>query len=165
MIEKVVLGFGSNIGSRLRNINTAIKVLSLNKDFNLLALSSVYETEPWGFKRQRNFLNCAAVFLSMLSPAELFKIIKKTEKQAGRSKRDKWQAREIDIDMLFYGNRIIDYSYLKVPHPYLHERNFVLSPLAELVPGFIHPVLKKNIMELYNISEDTGSVKVYKGHK
>ena len=164
MIEKVVLGFGSNIGSRFRNINNAIRVLSLNKDFNLLALSSVYETEPWGFKHQRNFLNCAAVFLSRLSPAGLVKFIKKTEKQAGRVKRDKWQAREIDIDVLFYGSRIIDRRYLKVPHPYLYERNFVLTPLVEIVPGFIHPVLKKNITELSKISVDTSNVKIYKGH-
>ncbi|MFI5211286.1 MAG: 2-amino-4-hydroxy-6-hydroxymethyldihydropteridine diphosphokinase [Ignavibacteria bacterium] len=164
MVEKVVLGFGSNIGSRLRKINSAIKILSLNKDLDLLALSSVYETEPWGFKHQRNFLNCAAVFLTKLSADELFKFIKKTEKQAGRLKRDKWQAREIDIDMLFYGNKIIDHRNLKVPHRYLQERNFVLNPLAEILPGLIHPVLKKSIAELSRISEDTGKVKVYKSH-
>jgi 2-amino-4-hydroxy-6-hydroxymethyldihydropteridine diphosphokinase len=94
----------------------------------------------------------------------LFKFIKKTEKQSGRLKRDKWQAREIDIDMLFYGNKIIDHRNLKVPHQYLHVRNFVLSPLAEILPRFIHPVLKKSMIELSRVSEDTGKVKVYLSH-
>ena len=162
MIETVVLGFGSNIGSRLYNINSAIKVLSLNRDLNLLSLSSVYETEPWGFKEQRNFLNCAAVFLSRLSPSDLIKLTGKTEKLAGRIKRDKWKAREIDIDVLFYGNKVINKRSLKVPHPFLHVRNFVLAPLVEIMPGLIHPVLKKTILELNAISKDTGLVKANK---
>lgn len=162
MIETVVLGFGSNIGRRLLNINSAIKLLSLNKDLNLLSLSSVYETEPWGFKHQRNFLNCAAVFLSRLSPAELIKLTGKTETLAGRKKRDKWQAREIDIDVLFYGNKVINQRSLKIPHPFLHVRNFVLAPLVEIVPGLIHPVLNKTILELFAISKDTGFVKANK---
>lgn len=161
MIEKIVLGFGSNMGSRLNNIQSALKEISLTKGFNLIASSSVYETEPWGFKRQRKFLNFCSVFLCRLSPREVLKIIKSAEKRIGRIQRGKWQAREIDIDLLFYGNRIIKARNLIIPHPFLQERNFVLKPLVELMPGFIHPVFKKSIESIYNHSNDDCMVKEY----
>jgi 2-amino-4-hydroxy-6-hydroxymethyldihydropteridine diphosphokinase len=101
MIEKIVLGFGSNMGSRLNNIQSALKEISLTEGFNLIASSSVYETEPWGFKRQHKFLNSCSVFLCRLSPGEVLKTIKSAEKRIGRIQRGKWQAREIDIDLLF----------------------------------------------------------------
>lgn len=161
MIEKVVLGFGSNMGSRLSNIQSAIKEISLTKGLNLLAVSSVYETEPWGYKRQNNFLNSCAVFLCKLPPADILKIAKNTEKKIGRVSREKWQAREIDIDVLFYGRRIINSGKLIVPHPYIQERNFVLKPLVELMPGYVHPKLKKSIICLLEDSKDICKVKVY----
>src|SRR5262245_43760392 len=95
MMEKAVLGFGSNLRNRLGNISAALKMLSLTKGLDLLASSSVYETEPWGYTRQNNFLNLCAVFLCSLSPEELFKTIKITEKKLGRVYRGKWKAREI----------------------------------------------------------------------
>ena len=149
MLEEAVLGFGSNIGNRFLNIKSALRTLSLNKDLNLLAVSKIYETEPWGFKKQNCFLNCAAVFMCRLEPIEFLKLLKSYEASAGRKDNTKWQAREIDIDILFYGNRIINNNRLKVPHPYIKQRNFVLKPLVELIPGFIHPELKKSIKNLY----------------
>jgi dihydroneopterin aldolase/2-amino-4-hydroxy-6-hydroxymethyldihydropteridine diphosphokinase len=154
MIVKVVLGFGSNMGSRLKNIQSAVKMLALSKGFNMLAESSIYETEPWGYKKQNKFLNSCAVFLCRNAPAELLKRIKLTEKKLGRVNRGKWKAREIDIDVLFYGNRIINEGKLVIPHPHLKERNFVLEPLVELMPGFIHPVYKKNISNIHKHSTD-----------
>ncbi len=159
MSEKAVLGFGSNIGSRLLNIKRAIKALSLNNDLNLLAVSKIYETEPWGYKEQNCFLNCAAVFLCRLMPGELLELLKSYEVSAGRKDNTKWQAREIDIDILFYGNRIISKNKLKVPHPYIQQRNFVLKPLVELIPGFIHPKFNKSIKNLYATSSDNCKVK------
>lgn len=163
MMEKVVLGFGSNVGNRLSSIRSAVKATALTKGLDLLAISSVYETEPWGFKKQGKFLNLCAVFLCRLPAAELLKSVKNIEKKIGRVKRDKWQAREIDIDVLFYGSRIIRSGDLIIPHPFLQERNFVLKPLVEIMPGFIHPVLNKSIEELYRNSTDDCEVKVYKG--
>ena len=158
MIETAVLGFGSNKGNRLLNIKKAVRTLSLNKDFNLLAVSKIYETEPWGYSEQKCFLNCAAVFLCRLKPAELLEFLKKYELEAGRKSSIKWQSREIDIDILFYGNRVIRANRLNVPHPYLHQRNFVLAPLVELIPGFKHPLLGKSIKSLYSTSKDKCTV-------
>lgn len=162
MIEKVVLGFGSNIGRRLRNIEAAVRETALNKGLNILALSSIYETEPWGYKNQRKFLNCAGVYLCRLNPPELVKTIKKIEKKIGRVKRGKWKAREIDIDVLFYGERVYEKKGLVIPHPFIPERNFVLKPLVELMPGFIHPKLDKDIRFLYLHSKDNCTVKLLK---
>lgn len=162
MIEKVVLGFGSNTGRRLRNIEAAVKEIALNEGFNILTLSSIYETEPWGYKNQRKFLNCAGAYLCRLNPLKLVKTIEKIEKKIGRIKRGKWKAREIDIDVLFYGKRVYKNKRLVIPHPFIHERNFVLKPLVELMPGFIHPKLNKNIRFLYLHSKDNCRVKLYK---
>ncbi len=159
MSEKAVLGFGSNIGNRLLNIKRALKTLSLSKDLNLLAVSGIYETEPWGYKKQNCFLNCAGVFLCRLNPAELLDLLKRYEVKAGRKDNARWQAREIDIDILFYGNKIINKNKLQIPHPYIQQRNFVLKPLVELIPGFIHPKLNKSIKSLYASSKDNCKVK------
>ena len=162
MIEKVVLGFGSNVGNRLKNIKNAVKEISLSGALDFLALSSVYEAEPWGYKNQRNFLNCVGVFLCRVSPVEMFKIIEKIEKKIGRIYRGKWKAREIDIDVLFYGKKVIKNANYTIPHPFIGERNFVLKPLVELMPEFIHPKLKKSINYLYLRSKDKGKVSLYK---
>lgn len=161
-MEIIVLGFGSNIGNRFYNIRSAVKTVALSEGFNLLALSDVYETEPWGFKRQHNFLNCCGVFFCRHSPGEALKILKSAEKKLGRRKRDKWQAREIDIDILFYGSRIIKSGKLVIPHPYIKERNFVLKPLVEIIPEFIHPVYRKSIQYLFSHSADKGKVKKFR---
>ncbi len=160
MIEKVVLGFGSNKGNRLLNIKKALKALALNIDLNLLAVSKVYETEPWGYKKQNCFLNCAAVFLCRLEPLKLLKLVKRAEIDVGRSANTKWQAREIDIDVLFYGQSVIKSGKLIIPHPYLEQRNFVLKPLVDLIPGYIHPKHNKNIKYLYQSSNDICKVKL-----
>ena len=154
MAEKAVLGFGSNKGNRFLNLKSALITLSLNKDLNLLAVSNIYETEPWGYKKQNCFLNCAAVFLCRIEPTRLLDLLKRYEIYAGRTERTKWRAREIDIDILFYGNKVIKNRKLNIPHPHIHQRNFVLKPLVELIPGYIHPVLNKSIKNLYAGSKD-----------
>jgi len=159
MAEFVILGFGSNLGNRFRNLHAALRTISLNENMNLLKVSGVYETEPWGFTKQNRFYNCAAVFLCRIKPAELLKTIKLTERKAGRKERGKWQAREIDIDILFFGNKILNSGELKIPHPHLHLRNFVLKPLVDIIPGYKHPILKKSVLSLYNSSRDNCKVK------
>lgn len=162
MLEKAVLGFGSNVGARSANIRKAIEELSLNKDLNLLTLSSIYETEPWGYVKQNNFLNCAAVFLCRLPVSELGSLIRETEKKIGRIYRGKWKAREIDIDILFFSKLRIKRKDLEIPHPMITHRNFVLKPLVEIMPGYIHPVKGKSIEVLHKISRDKCKVKLYK---
>lgn len=159
MSELVVLGFGSNKGNRLRKINFAVKTLALNKGMNLLKVSEIYETEPWGFKKQKSFYNCAAVFLCRLTPLQLLDLAKEAEKKAGRTGSRKWQARELDIDILFYGNSVIHNKRLRIPHPYIECRNFVLKPLVDIIPGYMHPVSKRSILNLYYGSKDNCKVK------
>lgn len=155
---KLVLGLGSNTGNRLNYLKRALKTVSKNPGFSFLAASSVYETEPWGFKRQNCFLNLTAVFLCRLSAEEALKRLKKIETSIGRVHMGKWQKREIDIDILFYGDKAIRSGGLEIPHPFVSCRNFVLAPLNEIMPEFIHPVYKKSIKYLYLHSPDTGKV-------
>jgi 2-amino-4-hydroxy-6-hydroxymethyldihydropteridine diphosphokinase len=161
---KVVLGLGSNVGSRLSYIRKAVKSICLLPGVNYLAVSSVYETEPWGYKNQNSFLNCVLVCLCRRKPQDLFKSFKKIERSLGRKSRGKWQKREIDIDILFYASAVIRNKEIVIPHPQLKSRNFVLKPLAEMIPGFIHPLSGKTIAYLYKHSSDKNKVYLY-SHK
>lgn len=160
-MEKVVLGLGSNVGNRSSFIRSAIKEISLLKGIIVLAGSNVYETEPWGLKNQRDFLNSAVVCLCKLDPAVLFRCIKKIETKLGRKKTSKWSPREIDIDILFFGSHIIRNKSIVVPHPMIAQRKFVLCPLNELIPDFIHPVVKKKMSVLLGETKDAGRVSIY----
>ena len=155
------MGLGSNVGNRKRYIIKAIKEISLINGVNIIALSSLYETAPWGLKNQRIFLNCVIVCNCDLTPTELHKQLQAVEKKLGRKKSVKWGPREIDIDILFYGRHIIKKGSLVIPHPMIAERNFVLVPLNEVIPGFIHPVYKKRISTLLKSSKDKNPVKKY----
>lgn len=160
--ELVVLSFGSNKGNRYNYIKKAIKTLSLSGDFNLIAVSNLYETEPWGFKNQKKFLNCTGAGLTRLTPVAFLRLIKKTELELGRLYKYKWQEREIDIDILFFGSRVLSTEQLIIPHPRLHKRNFVLFPLKDIMPEFMHPVLRKTVIQLLKLAGDTAGVKLLK---
>lgn len=153
-MEKVVLGLGSNLGRRLNNLKKAADLLYRMPGFDILAFSSVYETEPWGFKSQNNFLNCVIAGLYRFSAESLFEKVKIIEHKTGRVNRDRWHPREIDIDILFYGSRITRSGNLEIPHPQVKFRNFVLAPLNEIMPDFIHPVFRKEINALLKESKD-----------
>ena len=158
MLQRVVLGLGSNIGDRRKYLTEAVKILSLKRNFLFIAISDIYESEPWGFKNQNNFLNCVAVFLYRAGPVALLKEIKEAEKKIGRTAREKWYPREIDIDVLFFGNKILKKQNLMIPHPQIEFRNFVLAPLVQLMPVYIHPSSGKTIFELFEQSTDSGRV-------
>lgn len=148
IMAEVVLGMGSNIGQRKRKIKQAVALLAkevgtINKQ------SSYYETEPWGVTGQPLFLNQTITLGTDLPPQELLQAIKSIEKRLGRAASDRWIPRVIDIDILFYGSTVYHSINLSIPHPHLHERNFVLIPLLEIIPEFIHPELQLNIEELY----------------
>lgn len=152
-MNKVVLLVGSNIGERYTNlINAAI---SIEEELGeIVQSSSVYETEPWGNRHQQKFLNQAIVISSELPSDELMKKIISIEEKSGRVRKIKWEPRIVDIDVLFFNSETISTKELVVPHPGLHLRKFALVPLAELMPEFIHPVLKRSIAELLGDLKD-----------
>lgn len=159
-MELAVLGLGSNWGKRFAGLKKAVNYLYFMPGFDILAFSSVYETEPWGFKNQNNFLNCVIAGLYRFDAASLFGQVKEIEKKAGRVKRDRWHPREIDIDILFFGSKSIRSKNLVIPHQQIKNRNFVLVPLSEIMPDFVHPVLRKRIKTLlYETNDKCKAVK------
>lgn len=162
MLEKAVLGLGSNRGNRFLNLKKAVDFIYFSANISILVISPVYETEPWGFKNQNNFLNCVIIALSRLNPVALLRELKIIEKKTGREKRKKWREREIDIDILFYGDNIYNSKNLKIPHPQIQNRNFVLKPLADLIPDYIHPAARKKIIDIFTDGKDEGKVILYK---
>lgn len=155
----VYLLTGGNLGDRIKNLHKAIELISKEVG-KITDRSSIYETEPWGFNHGLYFLNQVLKIDSLLDPLELLKEIFNIETILGREKRSStYSARIIDIDILFYGNKIIKSDKLVIPHPKIHERMFTLTPMAELNPDFIHPELKKTIIQLKNECKDTKWVK------
>ena len=142
------LGLGSNLGEREKNLRQALTLLSLK--VNLDEVSSLYETEPVGYKEQPLFLNLVCRITTNSSPEELFRLAKNIETRMGRVPSFPNAPRIIDIDILFYDNKIIATQNLTIPHPRLKDRAFVLIPLAEIAPNLVHPKLDKNITQLAN---------------
>ena len=142
----VYLALGTNLNDRSANLRAAIEALP--SKINVIAESKVYETPPWGYENQPAFLNMAVKCETNLEPESLLKRLKQLEVQLGREQSFRWGPRLIDIDILFYNDLILKSESLTIPHPRLHERAFVLVPLADIAPDFIHPVLKKTIKEL-----------------
>ena len=155
----VYLALGTNLGDRLANLRAAIEALP--SEVKVIAESKVYETPPWGYENQPAFLNMAVKCETKLEPESLLKRLKQLEVQLGREQSFRWGPRLIDIDILFYDNLILNSESLIIPHRRLHERAFVLVPLADIASDFIHPVLKKTIKELL-ASVDVDDIHPYK---
>ncbi len=151
---------GSNMGDRNKNMETALKLLQQDAGI-ITRQSSLYETEPWGFESNTSFLNQVIQMKTQLGPEMLIKKVLEIEKQTGRTRNAKnsYESREIDIDILFYENIIIQTDSLVIPHPRMQQRMFVMVPLAELIPDFIHPVLHTSIRELKDACTDTSWVR------
>ncbi len=157
-INKVYLSLGSNRGDRLENLDNAQKLL-IKKAGQLLCASSTYETLPWGMIDETNFFNRVISLETTLAPIQLLDVIIQIETEMGRVRtHTKYEARIIDIDVLFYNDEIMNEPLLIVPHPLMHERRFVLEPTAEIAPEYIHPVFGKNIVKL--LEECTDKIKV-----
>jgi 2-amino-4-hydroxy-6-hydroxymethyldihydropteridine diphosphokinase len=147
-MKKVFLGIGTNLGDRETNLKNAIEKIAENIG-PILKSSSVYETDPWGFTSDNLFFNMVVEVKTRLTPAGVLGAILQIEVLLGRTRSEKkYSSRVIDIDILLYENYVIDEVSLRIPHPLIHERKFVLVPLCEIAPEFIHPVLGKSIRVL-----------------
>ena len=142
----IYLALGTNLGDRLANLETARACLP--PAAQVTGVSPVYETAPWGFLDQPNFLNQALRAETELDPEGLLAYLKQAEASLGRLPTFKNGPRLIDMDILFYGGLVYQSSTLTIPHPRLAERAFVLAPLADLAPGLVHPLLGKTVQEL-----------------
>jgi 2-amino-4-hydroxy-6-hydroxymethyldihydropteridine diphosphokinase len=157
-MNTVVLLLGSNVGERLINLENACK--NIEKELGkITGQSSMYETEAWGNTEQESFLNMVVKVDSSIQAQQAMERIIRMEEAMGRVRTKKWEPRIIDIDILFYNDEIISSENLVVPHSGLHQRKFTLVPLAEIMPGYIHPILKKSIAELLEGLNDSLDVK------
>jgi 2-amino-4-hydroxy-6-hydroxymethyldihydropteridine diphosphokinase len=152
--ERVFIGLGSNIEPRLDYLKAAVH--GLRTIGEIVHVSSVYETMPVGDIPQPHFLNAVAEMHTTLGPLELFTQLKALEKSVGRKERPRWHEREIDLDLLFYGDLVLESPNLTLPHPELSRRAFVLVPMNALDPNFIHPIWKKSISELLRAVDTSG---------
>ncbi len=161
------LSLGSNLGDRVGFVQQATSLLSGDEKIKIVSTSSFYETEPWNFKTDNWFVNAVLIISTTYYPEELLKVCRRVENQLGRKRNDEsgYNDRTIDIDILFYDDKIIDEREngidLIIPHPHAHERAFVLVPMLEVAPAYVHPVLKKTISDIYDEIDDPESVCLY----
>lgn len=156
-MAKVYLSLGSNLGDRKRSIEEAVSCLKKEAG-EVLKVSKIYETQPAGVGDQPWFLNCALELETQLPQGELLNVCQKIEKDLGRTGKGKLEPRTIDLDILFYDDVVISTENLKLPHPAIQNRLFVLEPLSQIAPQLVHPVLHKNISELLKNCEDKSIV-------
>lgn len=145
-METIYLGLGTNLGDRIANLRAALDGLA--EELVITAVSPIYQTPPWGVIDQPDFLNLCLQAKTNLPPLELLAFVKALEVQLGREPAKRWGPRLIDIDIIFYANQLIETESLTVPHPHLAERAFVLRPLADIVPTFVHPHLGESVATL-----------------
>ncbi len=153
----IYLLLGSNLGDRALLMRTAADRIG-EQIGEVTQASALYETAPWGGIEQPAFLNQVLEVSTILAPEEVLRIILEIEHESGRVRYERWGARHLDIDVLYFGKTVTDTPRLTVPHPRLHERRFTLVPLTEIAPKFVHPVLEKTNAELLEVCVDEEEV-------
>ena len=161
--KKTYIGIGSNIGDKTANCKKAIELLNKHSQAKVTKISDFYETEPVGYKEQEWFVNCAVEIETDLNPQELLLLCHTIESELGREKKIKYGPRIINLDILLYNNDIIDTAELKIPHPEMHKRRFVLKPLSDIAPDAVHTVLKKTIVALLESLTEKAAINKIKG--
>jgi len=147
------VGLGSNLGERRKTLQAALRELDAMEGLEVLKVSKFRETEPVGGPPQGRFINAAARVRTTLGPERLLAELQRIEDEFGRERSVRWGPRTLDLDLLLYGDAIVNTPRLKVPHPLLHERRFVLEPLCDLAPELKHPALGKSLKELLHALE------------
>jgi 2-amino-4-hydroxy-6-hydroxymethyldihydropteridine diphosphokinase len=160
-MNKAYLLTGSNLSDREKNLNTAKELIETHCG-KVTRSSSVYETAAWGKTDQPSFLNQALEIETSLNAKQLIRRILKVEKMMGRVRKEKYDPRIIDIDIIFFNEETHQYTFLTVPHPEVQNRRFALMPLSEIAPGMVHPAFKKTISQLLKECPDKLGVKKYK---
>lgn len=153
LLQPLYLLLGTNLGNKSENLNAAIQAIS-NEIGSVKSQSKIYVTGAWGIEDQPDFYNQAILVHTSKNPQEVLKALKIIENEVGRTESVRWGPREIDIDILFYGQWIYETPDLVIPHPQLQNRRFALMPLAEIAAEFHHPKIKKNIKELLSSCND-----------
>ena len=159
----VYLSLGSNLGDRLGYVQQAASIIGTTKDIQIVTASSFYETEPWQMDSANWFVNAIVQISTTLSPEELLIVIQRIEAQLGRERSGKRQYtdRTIDIDILFYEDKIVNTKDLTIPHKFFHKRACMLVPMLEIAQDFVHPLFKKTVSELYEELENPEQVFLY----
>ena len=160
-MQTVYLLLGSNVGDRMDYLKKA-SISIESKIGKIVKKSQVYETEPWGEKEQDDFLNIVLEIQTKLNPTNTLEKIKEIESLLEREETYKWGPREIDIEILFFGDEMISEVNLTIPHPFIHERKFTLVPLSEIAPDLYHPFMGTTVVELLLECEDMSDVKPFK---
>lgn len=157
MSKGIYILLGSNLGNREQNLGLALDKIATDVG-RILTQSSIYQSEPWGISQQPQFLNLVAEVNSRNDPQQVLQKLLSIESELGRERLEKWGPRTIDLDILFFNDRVIQTEDLIVPHPGIAMRRFVLIPLCEIAPNFFHPLLEKTCLQL--LKECTDPLKV-----
>lgn len=161
--ESVFVLLGSNLGDRELLVNQACEMIG-ERCGEIVAKSRLYESEPWGFKAEHWFLNQVVEVETPLSPDTLMLVLLDIEKELGRDRsvpHEGYVSRPMDLDILYFGDKIIDTQMVVAPHPRLHQRRFTLLPLCDIAPDFVHPVMRKTDLQLLDECHDAGKVNIY----
>jgi 2-amino-4-hydroxy-6-hydroxymethyldihydropteridine diphosphokinase len=142
------IGLGSNLGDGIQNCRRALEAIGSDPRNRLVQCSPPYRTEPVGKRDQDWFINGVAAVETSMTPGDLLEFLLSVEDRMGRVRKEKWGPRIIDLDILFYGDRVLDGNNLRIPHPRLQERRFVLVPLSDIAPDLVHPVFRRTISRL-----------------
>ncbi len=161
--SRIYLLLGSNLGDRLRLLQAAVHYLTLHLARGQVTCSSVYETAAWGKEDQPAFLNMAVGMDTTLTPELVLAATRQIEQSFGRQRIERWGERTLDIDILFYGQEVINSPQLTIPHPQIQARRFALVPMSEIASDLVHPILRKTILQLLQECTDSLEVKVFEG--